>query len=99
MELVPFKQGDDLVPNGYGILEPTGQAVDARPDLALIPLVSFDRNRHRLGRGKGYYDRFLASFKGKSIALAFGEQEYPDLPVEEFDRKVDAVITDKERIQ
>ena len=98
MSLIPFRSGDPLQPNEYGIEEPTGDAVTATPDLVIIPLVAFDRDKRRLGRGKGYYDRFLSTFTGTSIALAFSEQEADKIPVEAFDRSVDIVITDQETI-
>lgn len=98
MLLVPYREEDSLLPNRYGILEPMGDAAAAQPELALIPLLAYDRKRGRLGRGKGYYDRFLASFSGTSIALAFSEQEWERVPTEAFDRRPDIIITDKERI-
>ena len=98
MALVRYTAGDPLLKNVYGIEEPTGEGVTESPDLAIIPLVAFDRDKHRLGRGKGFYDRFLARFKGMSIALAFSEQEVPAVPTQSFDRKADVIITDKEII-
>lgn len=99
MALVPYREGDPLLVNSYGISEPTGEGVDVSPDLAILPLVAFDRSRARLGRGKGYYDRFLASYKGTSIALAFSLQEWEALPTDPFDRRPDVILTEKERIQ
>lgn len=98
MFLVPYDLTTPLTPNRYGIFEPEGEGESVTPDLALIPLLGFDREKHRLGRGKGYYDRFLCSYRGTSFALAFSEQEWEKVPVQEFDRNPDAVITDKEMI-
>ncbi|MBO4472603.1 MAG: 5-formyltetrahydrofolate cyclo-ligase, partial [Clostridia bacterium] len=67
--------------------------------LALIPLVAFDRTRARLGRGKGYYDRFLASYGGTSLALAYSVQETDAIPMDGFDVRPTAVLTAKERIE
>lgn len=99
MFLVPYRDGDPLAVGVYGVLEPQGAATDEVPDLAVIPLVAFDRTRARLGRGKGYYDRFLATYGGTSLALAYSEQEADAIPMNGFDRRPTAVLTEKERIQ
>jgi len=100
MYLVPFRQGEPLAVGCFvGVLEPQGVATDEVPDLAVIPLVAFDRSRARLGRGKGYYDRFLDSYGGTSLALAYAEQEADLVPTDGFDRRPDVILTDKERIE
>lgn len=98
MLLVPYALGDPLAVGAFGIFEPTGEPTDEAPDLAVIPLLAFDRTRARLGKGKGYYDRFLASFRGTSLALAYAEQEVPAVPTDRFDRRPDVILTDRERI-
>ena len=99
MLLVPYFAGDPLQVGAFGISEPFGEGADDAPDLAVLPLLAFDRSLARLGKGKGYYDRFLASYHGKSLALAYAEQEVDAVPVEAFDRRVDAVLTDRERVE
>ena len=99
MFLVPYQAGDPLTVGAFGISEPTGKAANVIPDLAVIPLVAFDRSRARLGKGKGYYDRFLASYGGTSIAIAYAEQEVDAVPTEPFDVAPQAIITDKECIR
>ena len=99
MVLVPYRQGDLLRKGVFDVLEPQGEKADETPDLAVIPLVAFDRTRARLGRGKGYYDRFLSSYRGTSVALAYAEQEEEIVPTEEGDRRPDVIMTDKERIE
>jgi len=66
-------------------------------DLVLVPGLAFDEFGHRLGRGRGFYDRFLAhpEFTGVACALAFEEQMTPSVPVGPLDRKVSMLITDK----
>ncbi len=100
MFLIPYEEGDpmDLNPT-YCVEEPLGEATDRVPDLAVIPLIAFDKDKRRLGRGKGYYDRFLKGYDGVSVALAFSEQECDLVPTEEFDLSPQVVITDKERIE
>ncbi len=99
MELVPFQAGDLMQKNVYGIEEPLGKTSDEPPDLAVIPLLAFDKARRRLGRGKGFYDRFLKGFSGKVVALAFGAQECDAVPTDPFDISPDVIVTEKERIQ
>ena len=63
-------------------------------DLVVVPGLAFDKRGNRLGRGKGYYDRFLARIpkKTKSIGLAYSFQILPSVPTAGWDKKVDRVI-------
>ncbi|MDE5413948.1 5-formyltetrahydrofolate cyclo-ligase [Alkalihalobacterium chitinilyticum] len=63
-------------------------------DLILVPGVAFDRKGNRLGFGGGYYDRYLAHYKGKTCALAFEEQLVSEIPVESFDVPVQMIVTE-----
>jgi 5-formyltetrahydrofolate cyclo-ligase len=64
-----------------------------RLDLALVPGLGFDARGHRLGRGKGHYDRLLAGFTGMKIGVAFDFQIMADVPREPHDVALDAVVT------
>ena len=92
------RQIDDLrqlISGAYGIPEPKPDApvVSASEiDLILVPGLAFDRTGRRLGRGKGYYDRFLADFHGKTMGIC--GQLMPAVPVEQHDITMDAVATD-----
>ena len=97
--LVPYKEGDALRLNRYGIEEPVGESRELAPDLAVIPLLAFDRDKRRLGRGKGFYDRFLATFGGAVVALAFSEQEVSSVPAEPHDLSPSKIVTDREVIE
>ena len=87
-------------PGPLGIL----QVPDALPldvseiDVALVPCQAVDRSGNRLGKGGGFFDRFLArpDFRAQSIALAFHEQVLDQVPVTQFDRPVSMVVTDAE---
>lgn len=84
-----------LISGAYGIPEPKPDApvVSASEiDLILVPGLAFDRTGRRLGRGKGYYDRFLADFHGKTMGIC--GQLMPVVPVEQHDITMDAVATD-----
>ena len=64
-------------------------------DLIVIPGVGFDHSGHRLGHGRGHYDRLLKKTRGYKVGLAFEEQLVPELPVEAHDVPVDLLITDQ----
>ncbi|MCC7382654.1 MAG: 5-formyltetrahydrofolate cyclo-ligase [Deltaproteobacteria bacterium] len=93
---------DALVPGRFGLSEP---APAARPtalaaiDLVVVPALAFDRRGHRLGYGKGYYDRALASIRQASrdvVALGFGfaSQVVDRLPTGPSDQPLDALATE-----
>lgn len=91
---------DDLQVSHMGIREP----VSGIPfpistiDLVLVPGLGFDEYGARLGRGRGFYDRFLAhaEFEGVACGLAFEEQMTPSVPIGPLDRHVDMLITDEQ---
>ena len=62
-------------------------------DVALVPGMAFDKEGHRLGRGKGYYDRFLRQLTGntKTVAIALPYQIVEHVPTEEHDIRIDYV--------
>jgi 5-formyltetrahydrofolate cyclo-ligase len=87
----------DLVPGKFGIAEPApGLSGVAAPtvDLVLAPGLAFDVHGHRLGRGKGYYDRLLADVHGRRSGVAFEFQVTPELPAEPHDVQMDCLVTE-----
>ncbi|MCR4562306.1 MAG: 5-formyltetrahydrofolate cyclo-ligase [Bacilli bacterium] len=81
--------------NGYfHIREPLNGNVYEKEDIEVIivPGIGFDNDNNRLGRGGGYYDRYLNGFRGKKIGVAFKEQILDFVPHEEFDVPMDLVI-------
>jgi len=66
-------------------------------DLIIVPGLAFDTHGNRLGRGGGYYDRFLGkvSRQAAKIAVAYDEQIVEEVPVNERDMRVDLVVTDR----
>ncbi len=66
-------------------------------DLVAVPGLGFDRAGNRLGRGRGFYDRFLAhsEFAGSTCAVAFEEQVVEAIPADAHDIRVDMLITDQ----
>jgi 5-formyltetrahydrofolate cyclo-ligase len=69
-------------------------------DLIVVPGLGFTRDGWRIGRGKGFYDTYIqrcadeSKRKPQLIALAFSEQIYNEIPVDERDYKVDLVLFD-----
>jgi 5-formyltetrahydrofolate cyclo-ligase len=94
--------GEPLVDAGFGTRGPPATAADVRPRLLIVPLAAFDRTRHRLGYGKGHYDRAIARFRAEgplaTIGLAFACQEVEEVPAEAHDRRLDVIVTETEMI-
>ncbi len=87
---------DELMEGTYGIYEPADSAplpIITESSLCVVPALSFDSKGFRLGYGKGYYDRFLPTFKGTSVGIAFDEFISHDLPALPTDIPVDILIT------
>ncbi len=89
----------DLTRRGaFGIPEPKRRPVPLKAlDLVIVPGVAFDRQGRRLGRGGGYFDRFLARIPASvpRVGLAFRFQVVKSLPRESHDQPVSRVITEK----
>lgn len=87
----------NLKRNEWGVPEPTGEGITAHEalDLILVPMLSGDQFRNRLGYGKGFYDRFLKETDAFRIGLLFDIQMYDKrLPVNKFDVTLDLLITE-----
>ena len=69
------------------------------PDVLIVPLVGFDTNKFRLGYGGGFYDRYISKIqKIKSVitvGFAFTFQEILQIPTNNFDKKLDVILTNK----
>lgn len=98
LELRRYTGKHDLHTGSYGIEEPTGELFTdfKKIDLAVIPGVSFDASGCRLGRGKGYYDRLLPKLISFNLGICFSFQVSEQIPTEEFDRKMNAVLTESQ---
>ena len=91
-----FRRYDGALKKGkFGIMEPTGEYYTiGSNDLMIVPAVAYDRDGYRLGRGKGFYDRFLADKKIKTIGVVSKLRIVSDVFREPNDIKVDFIITD-----
>ena len=85
----------DLQEGAYGILEPTGELFTdyTAINVAIVPGMAFDAGGHRLGRGKGYYDRFLSRVPYLyKVGVCFSWQMVDYVPYDEHDVVMDEVI-------
>ena len=99
MNFFSWKKNHVLLVNKFGILEPHKTKFKI-PNLILLPILAFDRNKYRLGYGKGYYDRFLNKYLKKisnilTVGVAFSFQKHHKLPINKDDVKLDYILTEK----
>ena len=88
----------DMVAGTYNIPEPSQSAPiveDFSHSVCLVPALVFDKYGYRLGYGKGYYDRFLKDFSGRSIGIAYSDFIADSLPNQDTDMAVDMIITER----
>ena len=93
--LVPNSENDFEI-GKFNIKEPIldKSKIAEKIDLIICPLVAYDKNKKRLGNGKGYYDRFLAKYDCFKIGVGFKKQELKEVPNEKFDRKLDIIYSE-----
>jgi 5-formyltetrahydrofolate cyclo-ligase len=93
-----WRPGAPLEAAGFGLSHPSAEAGTVDPDVLLVPLAAFDCRGHRIGYGRGYYDRALARLdaqgRRRAIGVAFSVQEVERVPDEPHDRRLDAVLTE-----
>lgn len=98
LRLLLYEGADTLRLGAFGIQEPKADAQELPEeviDLIVVPGVAFDKEKNRMGRGRGFYDRLLERIKAPTIGIGFGFQCVPHVPTEPFDRKMDWVITEQ----
>lgn len=87
-----------LRPGAFGVAEPVGAKVVAvtEVDLLVVPGVAFDRFGHRLGYGKGYYDRVLSRLcEQTAVGVAYELQLVDELPTESHDQRLNMLVTEE----
>ena len=98
MDFYKWSFNEPLKINMYGIPEPEKIKL-VYPDVILVPLVAFDKKLNRLGYGGGYYDRLIKRLSEKKnilkIGLALSTQKINSVPTNEYDKKLDYIVTDK----
>lgn len=109
LSFAPWRFGDALLHNRYGIPEPdvpsSSRLQPAQLDAVLVPLVGFDRRGNRLGSGAGYYDRSFAFLQERTrpsrpllVGVGYAFQEVEALPAQPWDVPLDLIATDRELI-
>ena len=102
LEFAAISSLDQLVPAPFNLLEPakdlptlTEEQLD--DSICIVPALLVDKKGYRLGYGAGFYDRFLSTYSGKKICLAYQQNlSKTMLPHTEFDVPVDTVITESD---
>ena len=99
MDFFKWSKNDPLKINKYGIPEPVSSKI-FYPDILLVPLVGYDNELNRLGYGGGFYDRYIEKIekikKVIKIGLAFSCQKLKNIPITQYDKKLDFIVTEKE---
>lgn len=104
MEIFKIESLGELKEGYYGILEPQENCPSVNSDeidLILMPGAAFDKQGGRIGYGGGFYDRFLKRMNKKvdKIALAYDFQIIDKVPMEEFDIKINGIVTNNQYIK
>jgi 5-formyltetrahydrofolate cyclo-ligase len=93
-----YAEPASLEERGHGFAEPPESAPAATADelVVIVPALAVDPTGHRIGYGKGFYDRLLARMcpPGYAIAVAYDFEVVPEVPASEHDYRVDMVLTD-----
>lgn len=94
-EMIAAEYGEDFTLSGYGIREPVGEKYEGGIDVAVVPFLAVDQKGNRLGYGGGYYDRYLSRSRAKRVAIGYDFQIINSVPAEEWDEKMEVIVTDK----
>lgn len=105
MTIHEFLGLDSMAEGAYGIMEPTTPAIDFHNEAslaevggttvaALIPGMAFSYDGYRLGRGKGYYDRFLSHTYIYKIGVCYPFQLFDTIPHDQYDIRMDEMVKD-----
>ena len=90
---------DKLIKSEFGVEEPIGNKINFvnkdTIDLMIVPGVCFDKNKNRMGFGKGFYDKYLEETSIETIGICFFEQIVENIPTTTNDITMNKIITDK----
>lgn len=101
LEIVKYNGESSLHEADFGIMEPVDAVTVPINDIdtVVVPAVAMGRDGHRLGHGKGYYDRLLQHFDGITIGAVFDYQLLDEIPFEEHDIRLDYIVTENNIIK
>ena len=99
MNFYKWRKNEVLALNKYGIPEPI-KTKKIVPSIVLVPLLAFDKNKNRIGYGKGYYDKYLDKYLKiykdiLTVGVAFSFQKSHNLPVNKKDFRLNYILTEK----
>lgn len=101
-EVLSFKYWhptDTLILSTFDTYQPSKEARDIIPDVMILPMLAFDDAGHRLGYGKGHFDRTLHALRKKhsviTVGVALSIQHVKHLPSEPHDVSLDFIVTEK----
>ena len=96
MDFFQWSTKDPLEINKFGIPEPVSDVIKL-PNILLVPLVAFDKNKNRIGYGGGFYDRYIKKLKKRkkilTIGLAYSFQKVKKIPITKNDIQLDFILT------
>ena len=92
-----WSPGCAMVAGEFGAFIPA-EGAWVEPEVVIVPLVAFDARGYRLGYGGGFYDRTLAGLRARhpvlAVGFAFAAQELPEVPIDEYDQRLDVIVTE-----
>ena len=99
--MIAIEDKNQYIVSPFGNKEPDGKEYIGSIDIIITPGVAFDRDKNRVGFGRGYYDRFFVKYpNAKKIAIAFEEQIINEgIETDKYDKKVDVLITENNIIK
>ena len=98
-----WRLGDELIMGPFNTMQPKPSCDEVTPNVILVPLLAFDNQKFRLGQGGGFYDRTLEQLKNSnggvvSIGVAFAAQEVNAVPRDQYDERLDFIVTEDGRV-
>lgn len=94
-----WRPTDDLVAGEHDTREPAVSAAEVIPQVLFVPMLAVDRDGHRLGYGRGWYDRTLAALRRNggavAVGIGFGVQVWDVVPFARGDERVDWILTER----
>ncbi len=93
-----WSPGCRLVEGAFKALIPE-EGAWVEPEVVIVPLLAWDARGYRLGYGGGFYDRTLDGLRSRgrvlAVGFAYAAQEVAEVPIDQFDQRLDAIVTEK----